>query len=65
MGVRIAHVYETRNAYRILDGKTEGKRPLQRFWCRWEGNIKMDLKQGVRVWNGYKILRIGRNDGFL
>jgi hypothetical protein len=30
------------NAYRILVGKPEGKRPLGRPWCRWERNIKMD-----------------------
>jgi hypothetical protein len=29
------------NAYRILLGKPEGKRPLCRPRCRWEDNIKM------------------------
>jgi hypothetical protein len=33
-----------RNAYRILLGKTEGKRPLGRPRCRWVNNIKMDLR---------------------
>jgi hypothetical protein len=36
---------EKRNAYRILVGKPEGKRPLGRPRCRWEGNIKMDLRE--------------------
>jgi hypothetical protein len=31
---------ETRNAYRILVGKPEGKRPLGRPILRWENNIK-------------------------
>jgi hypothetical protein len=31
---------EKRNAYRILVGKPEGKRPLGRPRCRWEDNIK-------------------------
>jgi hypothetical protein len=31
------------NAYRILVGKPEGKRPLGRPRRRWVGNIKMDL----------------------
>jgi len=31
--------------YRILVGKPEGKRPLGRPKCRWEGNIKMDLQE--------------------
>jgi hypothetical protein len=36
---------ETRNAYRILVGKPEGKRPLKRLRRRWVNNIKMDLKE--------------------
>jgi hypothetical protein len=36
---------ENRNAYRILAGKPDGKRPLGRPRCRWENNIKMDLKE--------------------
>jgi hypothetical protein len=36
---------EKRNAYRILVGKPEGKRPLARPRCRWESNIKMDLRE--------------------
>jgi hypothetical protein len=34
----------TRNAYRILVGKPEGKRPLGRPRHRWEDNIKMGLR---------------------
>ena len=33
-----------RNAYRILVGKPEGKRPLGRPRRRWEDNIKMGLR---------------------
>jgi hypothetical protein len=32
------------NAYRILVGKPEGKRPPRRPRCWWEDNIKMDLR---------------------
>jgi hypothetical protein len=35
---------EKRNKYRILLGKSEGKRPLGRPRCRWEDNIKIDLR---------------------
>jgi hypothetical protein len=35
---------ERRNAYRILMGKPEGKRPLGRLTRRWVDNIKMDLR---------------------
>jgi hypothetical protein len=31
------------NAYRLLVGKPEGKRPLERPRCRWVDNIRMDL----------------------
>jgi hypothetical protein len=35
---------EKRNAYRILVGKPEEKRPLGRPRRRWVDNIKMDLR---------------------
>jgi hypothetical protein len=34
---------EKRNAYRLLVGKPEGKRPLGRPRHNWINNIKMDL----------------------
>jgi hypothetical protein len=34
---------EKRNVYRLLVGKSEGKRPLGRPRCRWIDNIKIDL----------------------
>jgi hypothetical protein len=36
---------EKRNAYRILVGKSEGKRPQGRGRRRWVHNIKMDLRE--------------------
>jgi hypothetical protein len=36
---------EKRNAYRMLVGKPEGKRPLGRPRHRWVDNIKMDLRE--------------------
>jgi hypothetical protein len=35
---------EMKNAYRILVGKSEGKRQLGRPRRRWEDNIKLYLK---------------------
>jgi hypothetical protein len=40
-----AYVLYVRNAYRILVGKPEGKRPLGRPRGRWVDNIKMDLRE--------------------
>ena len=36
---------ERRGAYRVLVGKSEGKRPLGRPRRRWEDNIKMNLQE--------------------
>jgi hypothetical protein len=36
-------VGELRNAYNIMVGKPEGKRPLGRPRCRWEDDIKINL----------------------
>jgi hypothetical protein len=36
---------EKRNAYRILMGKPDGKRPLGRLKHRWVDNIKMNLRE--------------------
>jgi hypothetical protein len=36
---------ETRNAYRMLVGKPEGKRPLGRPRRRWVDDIKIDLRE--------------------
>jgi hypothetical protein len=41
---------EKMNAYRILVGMPEGKRPLGRPGLRWDDNIKMDL--GEMGWGG-------------
>jgi hypothetical protein len=39
----VARIGEKRNAYRLLVGKQEGRRPLGRPRRRWLDNIKMDL----------------------
>jgi hypothetical protein len=59
---------ETRNAYRILVGKPEGKRLLGRPRYSWLDNIKKDLREigwdGV-VWTGSNWLRIRISGGLL
>jgi hypothetical protein len=52
-----------RNAYRILVGEPEGKRPLGRPRRRWVCNIKMDLRK--MRWTGLIWLRIGTIGGLL
>jgi hypothetical protein len=42
--VHVARMGEERGVYRVLVGKPEGKRPLERPRHRWEDNIRMDLQ---------------------
>jgi hypothetical protein len=46
----VARMGKTKNVYRTLVGKPEGKGPLGRPRCRWVDNIKMDL--GEIGWDG-------------
>jgi hypothetical protein len=41
----VARMGEKGNAYRLMVGKPEGKRPLGRPRCRWVDNIRMDLEE--------------------
>jgi hypothetical protein len=42
---------DSRDAYRLLVGKPEGRRPFARSRRRWEDNIKMDLREvGWGAW---------------
>jgi hypothetical protein len=54
------------NAYRILVGKMDGRRPPRRPGHRWEDNIKMEIREmGWVVWIGLIWLRVGTSGGFL
>ena len=41
----VARMEEGRSSFKILPGKSTGKRPLGRHRRRWEDNIRMDLKE--------------------
>ncbi|KAJ4434214.1 hypothetical protein ANN_22762 [Periplaneta americana] len=43
----VARMGESRNAYRVLVGRPEEKRPLGRPRRRWKDNIKMDLREEI------------------
>jgi hypothetical protein len=49
-----------RNAYRVLVGEPEERRPHERPRHRWENNIKMDLREVGSFW-----LRVGTGGGLL
>jgi hypothetical protein len=50
---------ETRNAYRILVGEPEEKRPLGRAKSRWVDSIKMDLRD--IGWDGVDWIDMGQD----
>jgi hypothetical protein len=50
----VARVEERRDAYRVLMGKPEGRKPLERPWHRWEDNIKMAVREIEWVGEGGK-----------
>jgi hypothetical protein len=50
---------EGRGAYRVLVGRSEGKRPLERPRRRWEDDIKMDLTE-IRI-DGSNWIRLAQD----
>jgi hypothetical protein len=55
----VTRMGETRNAYRLLVEKPEGKRPLGRPRRRWVDNIRMDL--GEVGWGGVKWIGLAQD----
>jgi hypothetical protein len=55
----VARMGAKRNAYRILVGMPEGKRPLGRPRRRWMDNIKMDLRE--TGWDGMDWIDLAQN----
>jgi hypothetical protein len=45
-----AHKTNHKAAHKILRRNPEERGPLQKPWRKRQNNIKLDLKQGVRVW---------------
>jgi hypothetical protein len=41
----VAHMGKERNMYKVLMGKPEGKRPLERPRHGWEDGIRIDLRE--------------------
>jgi hypothetical protein len=59
LGGHVARMGEEREAYKVLVGKPEGKRPLERPRRRWQGGIRMDVREiSWGVWTGFVWLRI-------
>jgi hypothetical protein len=55
----VARMGEGRHVYRVLVGKPEGKRPLERPRRRWEDGIKMDLME--IGWGGVEWIHLAQD----
>jgi hypothetical protein len=55
----VARMGATRNAYRILVRKPEGKKPLGRPRRRWVDNIRMDLRE--IGWDGVEWIELAQD----
>jgi hypothetical protein len=54
----VARMGESRDVFRVLVGRPEGRRPLGRPRRRWEDNIKMDLREiGIDVANWIRLVQ--------
>jgi hypothetical protein len=62
----VARMGEGRGMYRVLVGKPDRTRPLERPRRRWEDNIRRIFrKRGMGVLTGLSLLRIGEVGGHL
>jgi hypothetical protein len=57
-----AHKTNHKDAHKILRRNPEESGPLQKPWHKREDNIKLDLKQGVRLWTASAYLWIKSGD---
>jgi len=62
----VTRIGDRRGTYRVLVGKTDGKRPRGRARRRREDNIKLDIQEvGSGTWTGLLWLRTGTDSGRL
>jgi hypothetical protein len=57
----VARMGEERKVFKVLVGKPEGKRPLERPRRRWEDGIRMDLRE--IGWRGCGLDSTGSGQG--
>jgi hypothetical protein len=62
----VARMGDREGAYRVLVGRLDGKRPLEKHRLRWKDSIKLDLNEvgwGGMDWTGW--LNTGTDGGLL
>ncbi|PSN53750.1 hypothetical protein C0J52_02215 [Blattella germanica] len=57
----VARMGDERGVRRILEGKTEGQRPVGRLRMKWENNINHDLREVDYTWDDWKTLAQNRD----
>lgn len=63
--VHLTHTRKTRNAYKIVVRKTEGKRSQGRSGSKWKDNVKMDPEIACGDVDYIKWLTTGFTAGFI
>jgi hypothetical protein len=61
----VEHMVEGIGVYRVFVRRPKGKRPVDRPRCRWEDNIKLDLREIGMGQTGFIWLRTGSRGGLL
>ena len=61
----MARMGEETGVYRVLLGKSEGRRPLERSRRRWVDNIRISRRCDVGIWSGLGWPRIQTGGGRL
>ena len=61
MSGHVARMKQSRNAYRVLVGKSLRKRPFGRPRYRWKDNIKLDLREVGCDHGDWKVLTKDRD----
>jgi len=55
----VARIVKMKNAYNMLVGSSEGKRPLEKPKHRWEDNSRKDLRE--IVWEGVDWIHLAQD----
>jgi hypothetical protein len=62
----VACIVEGRGVYRVLVGRPNAKRPLERLRHSWEDNIKIHIREiGIGGANWIQLAQIGSSGGLL
>ena len=61
MAGQVTTMKKEREEYKVLVGRPEGKRQLERHTCRWQENITVDLKRNRTRQRGLESCALGQD----